>query len=141
VVVDGKGRCEEKGEDGIGWKGDEERKCIKCLLASRVKKAYLSYIHSTCRLCINYYSHTHIHTHTCRLLDDIFSPLAPDELVVGLYLYMMRLNARTLQRVEEWLREIIPCDLDPRRTIALPIRASDKCRGEYRVESGFGVSI
>lgn len=51
----------------------------------------------------------------------------------------MRLNKRTSARVTSWMKEIIPCDLDPERTIALPIRASDKCIGEYRLESGFGV--
>lgn len=59
--------------------------------------------------------------------------------MVGLYLYMMRLNAPTLRRVEDWLQEILPCDLDPSRTIALPIRASDKCIGNFRIDSGFGV--
>lgn len=71
--------------------------------------------------------------------DDLFKPLAQDELVVGLYIYMMRLNAPTLRRVEDWLQEVIPCDLDPHRTIALPIRASDKCIGKFRIDSGFGV--
>jgi len=79
-------------------------------------------------------------THPCnRIPDDLFKPLAQDELVVGLYLYMMRLNAPTLRRMEDWLQEIIPCDLDPHRTIALPIRASDKCIGKFRIDSGFGV--
>jgi hypothetical protein len=76
-----------------------------------------------------------------RVFDDIFRPLVDDELVSGLYLYLMRLNSPTLKRVEEWLQEIIPCDLDPRRTISLPIRASDKCRGDFRLDSGFGVRL
>jgi hypothetical protein len=71
--------------------------------------------------------------------DDLFKPVAQDERVVGLCLYMMRLNAPTLRRVEDWLQEIIPCDLDSHRTIALPIRASDKCIGKFHIDPGFGV--
>lgn len=71
--------------------------------------------------------------------DDIFNPTSSDEFVAGFFLYLMRLNQRTSARVTSWMKEILPCDLDPERTIALPIRASDKCIGEFRLESGFGV--
>jgi hypothetical protein len=59
--------------------------------------------------------------------------------VAGVFLYLLRLNKHTLERVNHNLGDIIPCDLDPERTIALPIWASDECIGEYRLESGFGV--
>lgn len=74
-----------------------------------------------------------------RKFDDIFNPTSADEFVAGIYLYLMRLNRHTSARVNSWMKEIIPCDLDPERTISLPIRASDKCIGEFRLDSGFGV--
>jgi hypothetical protein len=78
----------------------------------------------------------------CSKFDDIFTvPTRDDELLAGVLLYLLRLNKHTLERINNQLKKIIPCDLDPKRTIALPIRASDKCVGEYRLESGFGVSM
>lgn len=74
-------------------------------------------------------------------LEDIFQVPDENELLAGLYLYIFRLNAHTLRRVEAWLQEVIPCDLDPSRTISLPIRASDKCIDEFRVASSFEVKI
>jgi hypothetical protein len=73
-----------------------------------------------------------------RPFKDTFQPRG-DEMLAGLYLYMLRLNAKTKQRVETSLKEALPCDLDPERTISLPIRASDKCIDDYRLASTFEV--
>ena len=70
-----------------------------------------------------------------------FLPFDQDEIVAGLYLYLFRLNGKTLHRVETWLKDVIPCDMDPSRTISLPIRASDKCIDDFRVESSFPVRL
>jgi hypothetical protein len=55
--------------------------------------------------------------------------------MAGAYLYALRLNAETKSRVEQILEEALPCDFDPRRTISLPIRASDKCNDEFRINT------
>lgn len=46
------------------------------------------------------------------------------DMAVGTYLYLLRLNAHTRRRVEAALRAALPPDFDPARTIAMPIRAS-----------------
>jgi hypothetical protein len=57
-------------------------------------------------------------------------PVLPDdEIMAGIYLYLLRLNKETWGRVEAVLRASVPCDFDPRRAIALPVRGSDKCNG------------
>jgi hypothetical protein len=45
----------------------------------------------------------------------------------GAFFYLFRLNAATWKRVEAMVKDVLPCDFDPHRTIALPIRGSDKC--------------
>jgi hypothetical protein len=53
----------------------------------------------------------------------------------GAYLYLLRPNAETWARLQGELSENIPCDFDPRRAIAMPIRGSDKCRGPLNANS------
>lgn len=77
--------------------------------------------------------------HFVRSLDDLFVPHGTSDLEAGALLYLLRLNAKTKTEVEDWLHQTIPCDLDPSRTISLPIRASDKCIGEYHTDSGLPV--
>ena len=83
----------------------------------------------------------HKHTHSVlRNQTSAWGSFTDAEVAAAAYLYLLRLNQRTRERVEAWMKEIIPADMDPAHTIALPIRASDKCLDEYRIESGFGVS-
>jgi hypothetical protein len=57
---------------------------------------------------------------------------------IGAMLYLLRLNLDTWKRVDAMLKDLLPCDYDPRRTIALPIRASDKCtNGQINFSKSF----
>ena len=58
----------------------------------------------------------------------------------GSYLYALRPNAQVKSQTEAILREAIPCDLDPRRTISLPVRGSDKCSTPFDDPLGRAVS-
>jgi len=57
--------------------------------------------------------------------------------MAGILLYIFRLNAPTHKRIDEILAEALPCDLDPSRTISMPIRASDKCTGDLHIGGGW----
>lgn len=92
--------------------------------------------HSVVSACT--YTYTYIYTHS--KVNDLPATISAEQLDAGVYMYLLRLNDRTLARVNEWMQQIIPCDFDPESTIALPIRASDKCIGKYRLNSSFEVS-
>jgi len=51
------------------------------------------------------------------------------DIVAGIMLYALRMNNATKTKVENIMRDAMSqhCDFDPQRTIAMPIRGSDKC--------------
>jgi hypothetical protein len=62
-----------------------------------------------------------------------------EETIAGILMYLLRPNKRIKERTEEILEKIFSdhCDFDPERTISMPIRGSDKCRGAMHVNGGF----
>jgi hypothetical protein len=44
------------------------------------------------------------------------------DMAAGMLLYLLRPTARTQARVEVILKDSLPCDFDPERTISLPVR-------------------
>jgi hypothetical protein len=68
---------------------------------------------------------------------DLDSESAQNDFLAGIYLYLLRLNAPTLNRINLILEEALPFDLDPSATISMPIRASDKCvQDDLHIDGG-----
>lgn len=61
---------------------------------------------------------------------DLDTESSQNDFLAGVYLYLLRLNAPTINRTNPILEEALPLDLDPGATISMPIRASDKCTEE-----------
>lgn len=51
------------------------------------------------------------------------------QFMMGVVGYFMRMNSQMVERVKENVLAALPADFDPARSIGMPIRASDKCKG------------
>ncbi|KAK3251589.1 hypothetical protein CYMTET_39072 [Cymbomonas tetramitiformis] len=68
------------------------------------------------------------------------SPVSPfpAEWMIAAALYFLRMQPWLKEAVEHQLRESLPADHDPMRTISMPVRGSDKCAGHNLSHSASG---
>lgn len=53
--------------------------------------------------------------------------ISHDRVAASTLKYLLRLKEPVKDKIESILKDSLPCDFDPSRTISLPIRGSDKC--------------